>query len=189
MGRFPLYDCRTQAGSGGLNQALDLTDSFHAFRRFSMPSDLNVIHAAQLATIKDHGGPRRGTHQGDLNLIPDGAVAIRNGHITAVGSTRDVLHLAGDDVPTIDATGHCVLPGLVECHSHPMYGSFPDTVNPAWEGMYVAFKALHLINFAQRAEGFGLQYELQTNRVIKLCWITLRIFMNRSWLAVSRPWK
>ncbi len=85
-------------------------------------SDLNVIHAASLVRIDDIGEPRRGATQGDLDIVADGAVAIRNGVIVAVGSTDDVLasHGAGH-VPTIDAGGRCVLPGLVECHSHPLF--------------------------------------------------------------------
>ena len=85
-------------------------------------SDLNVIHATSLVRIDDTGEPRRGASQGKLGIVADGAVAIRDGLIVAVGSTDEVLasHGAGD-VPTIDAGGHCVLPGLVECHSHPLF--------------------------------------------------------------------
>ena len=41
--------------------------------------------------------------------------------IVAVGTTDEVLASHADDVPTIDARGRCVLPGLVECHSHPLF--------------------------------------------------------------------
>ncbi len=85
-------------------------------------SHLNVVHAAQLARVSDRGAPRRGTAQGELDLIADGAVAIRDGRVVAVGETAEVLRDWGDrDVPTIDATGRSVLPGLIECHSHPLF--------------------------------------------------------------------
>jgi imidazolonepropionase len=84
-------------------------------------SDLNVVHAASLARVDDGGEPRRGATQGELGIITDGAVAIRNGVIVAVGSTDEVLASHSDAVPTIDARGRCVLPGLVECHSHPLF--------------------------------------------------------------------
>ncbi|MEA3186067.1 MAG: imidazolonepropionase [Ilumatobacteraceae bacterium] len=84
-------------------------------------SDLNIVHAASLARVGDSGEPRRGVTQGDLGIITDGAVAIRDGVIVAVGPTDEVLASHGDDVATIDATGRCVLPGLVECHSHPLF--------------------------------------------------------------------
>ncbi len=86
-------------------------------------SDLNVVHAASLARVRDGGEPRRGTSQGELDIVSDGAIAIRDGLIVAVGTTDEVLAAHGDrDVPTIDARGRCVLPGLVECHSHPLFG-------------------------------------------------------------------
>ncbi|MFZ1993209.1 MAG: hypothetical protein WAU75_03805, partial [Solirubrobacteraceae bacterium] len=85
-------------------------------------SDLNVIHAAQLARISDHGEARRGAAQGELDLIADGAVAIRDGAVVAVGETADVLRDFGDpSVHTLDVTGRSVLPGLIECHSHPLF--------------------------------------------------------------------
>ena len=85
-------------------------------------SDLNVVHAASLARINDRGEARRGATQGELGVVADGAVAIRDGVIVAVGTTVEVLASHGEaGVPTIDATGRCVLPGLVECHSHPLF--------------------------------------------------------------------
>ena len=85
-------------------------------------SDINVVHAASLAQVHDTGAVRRGATQGDLDIITDGAVAIRNGQIVAVGSTTEVMATHGtDNVPTIEARGRCVLPGLVECHSHPLF--------------------------------------------------------------------
>jgi imidazolonepropionase len=85
-------------------------------------SDLNVVHAAQVARISDRGEARRGASQGELDLIADGAVAIRDGLLVAVGATAEVLREWGDpSVPTIDATGRSVLPGLIECHSHPLF--------------------------------------------------------------------
>ena len=85
-------------------------------------SDINIVHAASLAQVHDSGEVRRGPTQGDLDIVSDGAVAIRNGQIVALGSTAEVLATHGnDDVTTIDARGRCVLPGLVECHSHPLF--------------------------------------------------------------------
>lgn len=85
-------------------------------------NDINVVHAASLARVHDTGTVRRGATQGDLDIVTDGAVAIRNGEIVAVGTTADVLAVHGaDDVPTVDARRKCVLPGLVECHSHPLF--------------------------------------------------------------------
>ncbi len=85
-------------------------------------SDLNVVNAASLARVPDNGAARRGRSQGELGVIADGAIAIRDGLIAAVGRTDSILRDWGDDgVPTIDATGMTVLPGLIECHSHPLF--------------------------------------------------------------------
>lgn len=83
--------------------------------------DLNVLHAGTLVRVLDRGGPRRGTEQGELDLISDGAVAVRNGRIVGVGSTETVLKQHGPTEWTIHARGRTVLPGLVECHSHPLF--------------------------------------------------------------------
>jgi imidazolonepropionase len=87
-----------------------------------MTGDLNVVHAAQLAQVHDDGAARHGASQGDMHLIEDGAVAIRNGVIVAVGRTSDVLAEWDDpSVRRLDATGRTVVPGLVESHSHPIF--------------------------------------------------------------------
>jgi len=86
-------------------------------------NDLNVVHAGQLVTVADRGRSRAGAEQGRLDAIDDGAVAIRSGRIVAVGPTDAVLSEWDDGgVRTIDAAGRTVLPGLVECHSHPLFG-------------------------------------------------------------------
>jgi imidazolonepropionase len=85
-------------------------------------SDLNVVHAAALVRVADTGEVRRGATQGVLDIVEDGAVAVRDGLIVGVGTTDQVLAEHGDpEVLTINAAGRCVLPGLVECHSHPLF--------------------------------------------------------------------
>lgn len=49
-------------------------------------------------------------------VIPDGAVAIRGRDIIAVGPSRKIL--AAHRGELIDAGGHLVLPGLIDCHLH-----------------------------------------------------------------------
>jgi imidazolonepropionase len=84
-------------------------------------SDLNLVNAAQVARIIDGGRPRRGADQSVLDLVEDGAVAIRDGRIAAVGPTADVLAEWDDGVASLDVSGATVLPGLIECHSHPLF--------------------------------------------------------------------
>lgn len=84
-------------------------------------SDLNIVRATQVARLTDRGAARRGPEQRELDLLADGAVAIRGGLIAAVGTTDEVLENWDDGSPTLDASGMTVLPGLIECHSHPLF--------------------------------------------------------------------
>jgi len=113
-----------------------------------MASDLNILNASQVARILDDGGPRHGDLQGRLDLVPGGGIAIRDGKIAAVAATAAILREFPDPVPTLDATGMSVLPGLVECHSHPIFAG-----NRHWE--YV--RRLQGATSRQiRAEGGGI---------------------------------
>jgi len=47
------------------------------------------------------------------------AFAVKYGRFVAVGSNADVRNLATRDTRVIDAAGATVLPGFIDCHSHP----------------------------------------------------------------------
>jgi predicted amidohydrolase YtcJ len=51
------------------------------------------------------------------------AVAIRDGKIVAVGDAKTVKPFQAPSTKVIDAKGHLVLPGFVDCHIHFMEGS------------------------------------------------------------------
>jgi cytosine/adenosine deaminase-related metal-dependent hydrolase len=65
-----------------------------------------VVDGATIITVD----PRR-------RIIRDGAIAIENDRIIAVGKTQDVKRKHHADT-RIHATGKVVLPGLVDCHVH-----------------------------------------------------------------------
>ncbi|HWG91259.1 MAG TPA: imidazolonepropionase [Candidatus Thermoplasmatota archaeon] len=82
-------------------------------------SDLLLHNAGELATLA--GGVRRGrAAMNDLRVIKDGAVAIRDGRIVAVGRSRDLLR-DHHDLPRFDAEGRSVVPGFVDPHTHPVF--------------------------------------------------------------------
>ncbi len=65
-------------------------------------------------------------------VIPDGAVLIRGERIEAVGAAADLPKTAAQ---VIDATGHAVLPGLIDGHSHAGHGLVKTLAggnSPAW---------------------------------------------------------
>jgi hypothetical protein len=51
------------------------------------------------------------------------AMAIRGDQILAVGTTAEVLQLAGDNATQIDLAGKTVLPGFVDPHVHAVTGA------------------------------------------------------------------
>jgi cytosine/adenosine deaminase-related metal-dependent hydrolase len=59
------------------------------------------------------------TMDGTRRVIPDGAVAIQGDKIVAVGPAADLPQAAAK---VIDARGHAVLPGLIDCHAHAGHG-------------------------------------------------------------------
>ena len=86
-----------------------------------MNIDLLIAHAAQLITVASPGGPRRGAAMRELGAIRDGALAIAEGRIVAVGTTAELQALAADAAQMIDASGKAVLPGFVDAHTHPVF--------------------------------------------------------------------
>jgi imidazolonepropionase len=93
-------------------------------------ADLVVINAGQLVTAAGYSGrPKRGSELAELGIITDGAVAVKEGLITAVGATAAVMEQveAAEGATLIDAGGKVVLPGLVDPHTHLIFaGSRED---------------------------------------------------------------
>jgi predicted amidohydrolase YtcJ len=62
-------------------------------------------------------------HTLDRSAPTASAVAISAGRIASVGDKTDVLELRGPATEVIDLRGACVTPGLVDGHSHPIWGT------------------------------------------------------------------
>ncbi|HEX5448784.1 MAG TPA: imidazolonepropionase [Gaiellaceae bacterium] len=74
----------------------------------------------QLATPAGTLAPLRGKALRDVDVIEDAYVLCDGDRIVSVGRMRD-LSLSGD-VEELDARDWCVVPGLVDCHTHPAFG-------------------------------------------------------------------
>jgi len=83
-------------------------------------ADLVICNAAQLVTCASAGGPKRGAALADVGVVPNGAVAIRDGVVVGVGES-DELCAAWTGEQTIDASGKVVCPGFVDAHTHVVY--------------------------------------------------------------------
>ncbi|MBO1513736.1 imidazolonepropionase [Metabacillus bambusae] len=85
-----------------------------------------IKHAAQLATLASKGkGPRSKEAMSELGLIEDGSMWIEGGMIKAIGTTTELEERYADrldEAEVIDATNHLVTPGLVDPHTHVVYG-------------------------------------------------------------------
>ncbi len=80
--------------------------------------DLILHSASQLLTLA--GGPQRGVSLGNLGIIEDGAIAVADGVILAVGSTDEIQRQFSAQ-RTIDAVGSVALPGFVDPHTHLIF--------------------------------------------------------------------
>ncbi len=70
-------------------------------------------------------GPRSKEAMGELSLIEDGSLWIEDGVIEAVGTTREIEKLYKakvNDAEVVDASEHLVTPGLIDPHTHIVFG-------------------------------------------------------------------
>ena len=89
------------------------------------PIDLLIHSASQVITCASPHGPKRGADMLDVGLIEDGAVAVDEGRIIAVGQSAE-LQSQYTGRQTIDAGGKVVCPGFVDPHTHVVYAGGPD---------------------------------------------------------------
>jgi len=61
---------------------------------------------------------------GDPSRPEAQAIAVRGGRIVAVGSDAEVRKLQGPKTRVVDAGGHRVVPGFIDCHTHMTMGGF-----------------------------------------------------------------
>ncbi len=86
--------------------------------------DLAIIHANQLVTMDSKFGvPRIGEKMGELAIILDGAVAVKDDKIIFVGTTKDLMSkYAYNQINIkIDATNKLVTPGFIDPHTHIIF--------------------------------------------------------------------
>ena len=82
-------------------------------------ADLLIHSAAQVVTCAADA-PKRGAAMQDVGIISDGAVAVKDGRILAIGPTESIRerYSAGQ---TINASGKVICPGFVDPHTHVVY--------------------------------------------------------------------
>ena len=86
-----------------------------------MKVDLLIHSARQVAACASPDGPKRGAAMQDVGLIEDGALAIDEGLIVAMGKTAE-LQDRFQARSTIDASGQAICPGFIDPHTHTVFG-------------------------------------------------------------------
>ncbi len=76
------------------------------------PPDL-ILHHGKIVTV-------------DRNFTIAEAVAVRGERIVRVGSNAEILALKGPQTESIDLGGKMVMPGLIDCHAHPLAASIVE---------------------------------------------------------------
>jgi imidazolonepropionase len=78
-------------------------------------------NASQVVTCAGPARARRGGEMSDISVQARAAVLVDAGRISAVGPADDVRRAAGD-VAEVDCGGGVLMPGLVDSHTHGIFG-------------------------------------------------------------------
>ena len=99
-------------------------------------ADLLILNADELLTLAGASQkPRVGKEMRELTIVRDGAVAVRDGRVLAVGKTKDVVRAFRAGY-VISAQGKTVLPGFVDPHTNLIFaGSREDEFEMRIEGV------------------------------------------------------
>ena len=94
-----------------------------------MKADMLIENASQLLTVKSSKPKVKGEME-DLEIINDGAIAVRNNRIFRVDKK-----IKTDAKKKIDASNKVVMPGFVDCHTHLVFsGSRENELKMKIEG-------------------------------------------------------
>lgn len=91
-----------------------------------------LIHnAKQVVTVASFGeSVKRGKKQGEIFLIENGSVLVKDGRIQWVGRALDFNFGLYDEVKIYDTTGKVLMPGFVDSHTHLVFaGTREDEFN------------------------------------------------------------
>jgi imidazolonepropionase len=87
---------------------------------------LLLANIGQMLTLRGEATPRRGRDLQEIGLIEDAAVLCGGGKILAAGPQRELLRdpwlrTNRKKVKEFDCQGRVVIPGLIDCHTHPVF--------------------------------------------------------------------
>ena len=88
-------------------------------------ADLVIINAREMLTMSSEGkGPRCGDEMENLGIIEGAALTVTDGEISWVGKTEELPEelISVNRTTIIDAEGKTVMPGIIEPHTHLVFG-------------------------------------------------------------------
>lgn len=87
-----------------------------------MKVDKILINLKQIFSPNDLGRPLRGEEMNEANIIENGYIAIADGKILEVGEGNNWESLKDNNTEIVDLTGKVATPGLIDAHTHLVYG-------------------------------------------------------------------
>jgi predicted amidohydrolase YtcJ len=91
-----------------------------------------ILHGGRIATL-DRSNPHADT------------VAIKDGRFTHVGVAKEIVPLVGRRSRVIDLNGRCVLPGLMDNHTHVIRGGLSFNMELRWDGIRSLSDAMNML--------------------------------------------
>jgi hypothetical protein len=101
------------------------TNSSSAIDRRTFLKTLGIAASGRIAKAQEPGLLLLNARIATMNPKQPfaGALAVSDGKITAIGTTREIAALKKPGMQVVDAAGHFVIPGLTDCHIHFMEGA------------------------------------------------------------------
>ncbi|MDO5715986.1 MAG: imidazolonepropionase [Tissierellia bacterium] len=81
-----------------------------------------LIHLNEVFCPNDPGHPLRGKEMNEATILKNGYIAISEGKILEVGEGEDYQKLCDDKTEIVDLKGYVATPGLIDAHTHLVYG-------------------------------------------------------------------
>src|SRR5690349_208658 len=92
---------------------------------------------------------------GDASFSTKQALAVRDGKISALGTTAQIRKLAGARTKVIDLGGRTTIPGLIDSHMHAIRAASFFATETNWAGVPTLTEALDRIRQSARARPAG----------------------------------
>ncbi|MFN8667198.1 MAG: hypothetical protein U0164_08305 [Gemmatimonadaceae bacterium] len=109
------------------------------------------LNASQVVTCAGPARARRGEELRDAGVLSRAAVAVEGDRIVAVGS-EDQLQREYPDAALVDCGRGVLLPGLVDSHTHAIFGK------PRFEEQEMRAAGYDYMDIARRGGGFTRPY-------------------------------